>query len=149
MVDFISNLTESVAKYSVTIANKLQSVNDSIHGKFGYERKIVISNHKIHVLYKKKGHTGKYSGKSGFYANGEIYLKGYANPIKISPAEEKANDEIKLVASDKYQNAVRNKIVSQALNTPSNEYTLAEKLLMALVGLVVMALFAGVAMYGL
>lgn len=129
------------------MANRLQNINDSIHGKLGYERKIIIGEHKIHVLYKKKGHTGKYSGNSNFYANGEIYLKGYANPIKISPVEENTNSEVDLVASPKYRNAVRNKIVTQALNTPTNEYSLAEKLLMALVALVGMGIAGGVIVF--
>lgn len=147
MPDILSNITQNVAKYSCRMANKLQNVNDSIHGKLGYERKIVISEHKIHVLYKKKGHTAKYSGQSDFYANGEIYLKGCANPVEISPNDEKEKGDIDLVASGKYRNAVQNKIVSQALNTPSDEYSLAEKLLMALVGLVGMAIAAGVIVY--
>lgn len=144
MPRIIQNVTESVAKHSPGIANKLQNLNDRIRGNFGYERKIVISEHKIFVRYKPKGHTGKYSGKSDFYSNGEIYLKGHANPIKISPHEVSENGEVDLVSSQKYKNAVSNQIIEQALNTPSDEYTLAEKLLMALVGLVAMAIAAGV-----
>lgn len=148
---FISNLTETVAKYSTGMANKLQNLNDSLHGKMGYERKIIIGEHKIYVRYKPKGHTSKYSGNSGYYANGEIYLKGYANPIEISPKEEsntvRSREDIELVASSKYRNAVQNKIISQALNTPSDEYTLAEKLLIALVGMVALAITTGALIY--
>lgn len=143
----LKNLTETIAKYSPAMANRLQSVNDRIHFSMGYERKIVLGENKIYVRYKKKGHTGKYSGKSGFYANGEIYLKDNANPIKISPAEAEEKYNINLVASNKYRNAVKNKIISQALNTPTDEYELAEKLLMALVGLVVLGIAAGIMVF--
>lgn len=143
----LQNITETVAKYSTGMANRLQSLNDRLHFQMGYEKKIVIGEHKIHTLYKPKGHTGKYSGKSGFYGNGEIYLKGNANPIKISPSEAEDKHDIKLVASDKYRNAVKNKIISQALNTPTDEYDLAEKLLMALVGLVALGIAAGAMVY--
>lgn len=146
MSDPLSNLTRKVAKYSTSIANRLERVNEKLHSKFGYERKIVIGEHKLHVVYKKKGHTGKYSGKSNYYANGELYLKGYANPIKIKPSEAE-DKEIDLVSSQEYRNAVKNRIVQQALNTPDDSYDLAEKLLMGLLGLVGMAIAGGVVVY--
>lgn len=143
MPQFLDNFAGTIAKYSAGFANRVLSLSENISAKMGYERKIVIGEHKIYVRYKSKGHTGKYSGRSDFYANGELYLKGFANPIEISPKEESAKGEIDLVSSQKYQNAIQNKIITQALNTPTDEYTLAEKLLMALVGLVGMAIAAG------
>lgn len=143
----LSNLAETVAKYSPAMANKIEALDERLHFQMGYERKIVIGEHKVYTKFKKRGHTGKYSGNSDFYANGEIYFKGKANPIEISPTEAEENHDINLVASDKYRNAVRNKIVSQALNTPTDEYDLAEKLLMALVGLVVLGITAGAMVY--
>lgn len=144
MPQFIDNFAQKIAKYSAGMANKLLIASENISQRFGYERKIVIGKHKVYVRYKNQGHTGKYSGNSDFYANGEIYIKGCANPIRIDPEEWKENENVDLVSSQKYRQAIKNRIVSQALNTPSNEYTLAEKLLMALVGIAVMGLGAGV-----
>lgn len=146
MSDILGNLAQKLAKYSPNIANRLERFSEKLHSKFGYERKIVIGEHKLHVVYKKKGHTGKYSGKSNFFANGELYVKGYANPINIKPSEL-GDKDIDLVSSQKYRNAVKNRIVTQALNTPDDSYDLAEKLLMGLLGLVGMAIAGGVVVY--
>lgn len=126
---------KSVAKVSSHMANRLTVLSERIHAKFGYERKIIIGPHKLYVRYKPKGHTGKYSGKSNYYVNGELYLKDHANPVHVDYQDAIEGDELDLIASPKYRNAIRQKIITDALNTPENGYDFQEKLLMALVGI--------------
>lgn len=138
----LDGIESLIATFSTKAGNSFAAFNENISNSFGYERAVVLKENQIVIQYKPTGHTANHSADESFYVNGQLYIQDYANPVQLKPSEMASKAEPDVVASERYKQAVQQRVIRQALNTPTDEYDLSEKLLMGLIGMVAMGIVA-------
>lgn len=92
----------------------------------GLKLRVRVTNHKILTDYVHPDMT-KRGWDFNTYYNGNIYLKGKANPVKLNGG----NTNRKLIPSQKYRSYMQNKLVSEIMK--SHQESNIEKLLTAII----------------
>lgn len=113
-------------KYKKSWGEKLMNAAKIIGGFDGSKLSVIIDDNDFQVKFRKASETDSHSHDE-LYKDGCIFYKGYANPVKIKPSEDAK--EYDLIASKKYQMAMRMNVLEQAFDTQSEGLDLMHKLM--------------------
>ena len=133
------------------LANALYNLAESAANTRGSKKRIIVDNHEIEVEYVKPESTDNYVWEN-HYRNGNIYFKGYSNPVKIIPksedsyvAETEGWGQFKLITTDYYKTFMQQNVIREALKTRGDELDLTHKLLMGILGSIAMLIIVIIA----
>lgn len=101
----------------------------------GYKLIVSVDEHRINVELTKPEELRERIYDTNHYVNGNIYVKGYANPIK--PLLDKAESKVELVSSERYKNFMRMKILKELIKTAEGTGWTTEKLLKLILAIVI------------
>lgn len=79
--------------------NSLVGFLEGVAKLLGLKWCIEVTDHKIEVEFVDPDDKSKREFNENHFTNGNIYIKGYSNPVNIS----KAKDKLDLVSSDRYK----------------------------------------------
>ncbi len=112
-------------------------------GNGSREKCVVIDEHDFTIEYRDTNGTEDYDFDSSHYESGNLYFKGYANPVRIPKPEDEHSvkqEDIDLIPSKKYRTVMDMTLLEQALDTGGAGFSMVEKLLMVNIGVLVMGI---------
>lgn len=144
--------------YRAIPVNWLLNLALSLGDQLGLQQKVEVSNHSINVSITSPDHDTR-AWDPDLYKNGNLFVSGYANPIKprvehntelehpdtvevqegdVDDAEDGTEDDrgphVELISSSRYRDYMRQDLVSQLL-TPSEKWRLLAYGILAVGGL--------------
>lgn len=116
------------------VLNWLLGLAVGVANLLGMKLMITIDEHRIDVELVKPDKLRERVWDSSHYVNGNIYVKGYGNPIK--PLLDKAENKVELVSSERYKNFMRMKILKELIKTAEGTGWTTKKLLKLILAVV-------------
>jgi len=128
--------------YLASLSNVWLSVNEGIARVLGLQFKVELSDHSIDVEFAKPD-KDESAWDTNMYRNGNVFVAGYANPIKPvvnehakfsepntvdvdeggEPENESDDIHVSMISSSRYRDYMRQDLVSQLL-TPQEQWKL-------------------------
>lgn len=71
----------------------------------GYKLKVTVGEHKIYLDWVKASDLNERAWDNSHYVNGNMFVKGYANPIK--PRLDKEKSRLDMIASTRYKDFMK------------------------------------------
>lgn len=93
------------------------------------EPKITISEHSIDIQYVNPSDMDKRAWDSSQYHRGNIFIEGYANPVRI---EKDDKEGINLIPSTKYQDFMKTKVIRDALHSKGRDTDMMIKIMIGI-----------------
>lgn len=93
------------------MANLFLSISKSIAKARSSEPAIITSEHGITIKYETPSKEGNRIWDKSMYSWGNIFIKGYANPVKINVEN---NENAQMIASQKYKDFMKTKVIRDA-----------------------------------
>jgi hypothetical protein len=111
---------------------------------FGYELKIVLTDHKILLKFDNPDREGSCWDKS-HWTYGNIFIEGYANPVKPSITED---DKTEMITSDRYKTFMEQSLIDDMLQASKSKGLTLLQAVIAIVSLQVATILAMVWLTG-
>lgn len=99
---------------------------------FGYEISIVLTEHKIETKFDHPKREGNL-WDSDHWLHGNIFLEGYANPIK--PTKDDLDEDAKVITSDRYESWMEQSVIEDMLKVGRESDMTIRKLMFIIAGL--------------
>lgn len=117
------------------ILNWILGLAVGVASLLGYKLMVSVDEHRIDVELTKPEELRERIYDTSHYVNGNIYRKGYANPIK--PLLDKAGKKVELVSSERYKEFMRMKILKELIKTAEGTGWTTQKLLKLILAIVI------------
>lgn len=99
----------------IRVLNLLVGLVDGLTRLLGYRLMVVLDDHQIDVKVIAPDSSDEIAYDDNHYVNGNIFLKGYANPIKLKL--DKAKKEVALISSERYKYFMRMNLVKDIIRS--------------------------------
>lgn len=117
------------------ILNFVVSLAVGVAEVLGMKLKVELSEHRINLSLVEPEKLTKRAYDSNHYENGNVFIEGFANPVKVKLDD--ARDELELIASERYKHFMKMTLLKDLIrSTEGNGWTL-EKMVQLLIALTI------------